>query len=627
MRRSSACSISAGITRIVICCGTAVLLLLASTSSAAAGQIQLQITTRAAASTNGVNFEISIENTGDTSARQIKPVIDLEGLRVEGGGTGEIAPGETAPDVLSITNPPTGGGIHHAVLTVHYADDSGRKYSTVCALPVHLTPAVPAVLVEGAFAALALNRHGTLDLALLANTDQPVPVRVRLVLTDELACDAAIRTLTLPPGEPVHLKFDLNNLQATAGSRYPVFAIVDYLAEGQHQSLAVSGMLTITTGGPGVNQLANGLSVGAIALALACLFLQFRRRTGTFDWRRASGAAENTADWREHGLTALVLVTLAAFMTLHFPLELLLANTTTVGGDTPAHNYLASHLRAELFGHGRLVSWAAGWWCGFPMFQYYFCLPYLLIALGSLVMPFNIAFKLVTVLGFFALPACAYAAARWLRLPRPTPWLMAIAMLPFLFVRTHSMWGVNASSTLAGMISNSLSFPLMLLAVAAAWRDADDGRYRLRTPLLLAAVLASHFFTSVMAALVLLIAPLLLGPAKARRALCVLAVEGGLALLLMAWWLVPLFAKRALSMEFGTAWDISLAATLPHYIVWLTPFLFLAVLLAVWRRVPAVGLFVWMLLAALGLFLWGGRFSSVFVNVRLWPFLFFALLA
>jgi len=30
------------------------------------------------------------------------------------------------------------------------------------------------------------------------------------------------------------------------------------------------------------------------------------------------------------------------------------------------------HLSAQLFGHARLVSWAGGWWGGFPMFQYYF---------------------------------------------------------------------------------------------------------------------------------------------------------------------------------------------------------------------------------------------------------------
>ncbi len=604
------------------------LLLLAGACSAPAGQIRLQITTSATASTNFALFDVAIANSGDSAARQVKPVIEFEGVRVADGGSAEIAAGESASATLLVTNTPAGGGVHHALLTVYYADQAGQKYSTVCAVPVHLTSPAPPMLVTGTLAPLKVRRHGKLDLTLVSTTDQTLPVCVRLTLPDELVSDAAIRTLALPPGAIAHLSFDLSNQGAAEGNTYPVFAIVDYLADGQHQSLAASGSVTILPAGIAGIQLAEWLAAGAIALALAFAVAQFRRRARRFVWSGLNGGAQtNLSAWQTTGVTALLLAALAVFMTLHFPLNLVLTDTTTVGGDTPAHNYLASHMRAELFGHGRLASWASGWWCGFPMFQYYFCLPYVLIALGSFVVPFNIAFKLVTLLGFFALPACAYGAARWLRLPRPTPWLLAVAMLPFLFVRTHSMWGVNASSTLAGMISNSLSFPLMLLAVASAWRDAEDGRYRLRSPLLLAAVLASHFFTSVMAGLALLIVPFLLGPAKARRALCILAVEGGLALLLMAWWLAPLFAKRALSMEFGSPWDVSLADTLPHYVLWLTPFLLLAPLLAVRRRVPSVGLFIWMLLSALALFQWGERLSPVFVNIRLWPFIFFALLA
>jgi uncharacterized membrane protein len=54
-----------------------------------------------------------------------------------------------------------------------------------------------------------------------------------------------------------------------------------------------------------------------------------------------------------------------------------------VGGDTPAHNYLASQARDNLLNEGRIVAWSEGWWCGFPIFQYYFPLPYLLMAMAD----------------------------------------------------------------------------------------------------------------------------------------------------------------------------------------------------------------------------------------------------
>jgi hypothetical protein len=331
-----------------------------------------------------------------------------------------------------------------------------------------------------------------------------------------------------------------------------------------------------------------------------------------------------------------VLLAVTAFVIWHLsPLEIF-RDTTTVGGDTPAHNYLASHLADQLFHHGRIIAWADGWWGGFPMFQFYFCLPYVLVALLSLVIPFNIAFKLICVLGVVALPSCAYAAARLMRFPRPAPLLLAAAMTLCLFTRVHTMWGVNIASTLAGMISNSLSFALMLPAIASAYRDVEDGRFRLRTVFLLALVMASHFFTSVMAGVVLVAVPVIMalkggdsrGPLRRLAAgVRLLAMEGGLALLLMAWWLVPLVAKSEYSMEFGVNWVMTLWKNFPGYTAGLIPLALLAVVLGNRRQAYGVWVLVWMLVAGVFLFHFGFGVSPVFVNVRLWPFIFFAIVA
>lgn len=339
---------------------------------------------------------------------------------------------------------------------------------------------------------------------------------------------------------------------------------------------------------------------------------------------------------------ALVLLAITLFILCHLSPAEILRDTTTVGGDTPAHNYIASHLRHTLLHHGRIISWASGWWGGFPLFQYYFPLPYIGIALLSLLIPFNVAFKILSISGLLLLPLSAYCAVRLLRFPRPTPLIAALFMVPFLFVRDHTMWGVNVASTLAGMISNSLSFALMLPAMASAWRDAVETRLRLRTVFLMSFVVVSHFFTSVMAGLTLAITPCLLFLQRRtfprwHRSLLILAAEGALTFLLVAWWLVPLMAKSAWSMDFGVNWDMTLWKNFPPWTVALIPL----ALAAVFARGGTAGnpvdppppassflalwLFVWMLAVALVLFYFGYDVSPVFVNCRLWPFLFFAL--
>lgn len=330
------------------------------------------------------------------------------------------------------------------------------------------------------------------------------------------------------------------------------------------------------------------------------------------------------AGWSAAALLAL----LTLFILDHLAWPRLIADTTTAGGDTPAHLYIASRLREALFQEGRLVCWAPGWWCGFPLFRYYFPLPYLVMVLLAQAMPFNVAFKLASVAGLLLLPLCGWLAGRWMRLPRPAPLLLAAACVPFLFVRTHSMWGANIASTLAGMIANSYGFPLMLLAVASGFRDAEDGRIRARTPLLLAVTVSAHFFTAVMAGLTLAAVPLLLARTRGLgRTVRLLALEGGLALLMTAGWWMPLAARRGFSTDFGAAWPVSLWNTLPPYALWLAPLAVAAPFLALRRRVRAVGLFAAMGAGALLLFAKGAALSPVFVNVRLWPFLYFAWLA
>ncbi len=320
------------------------------------------------------------------------------------------------------------------------------------------------------------------------------------------------------------------------------------------------------------------------------------------------------------------MAVIVGFLLYHLRLPLLMADTMSVGGDLPAHNYMASHLKSSLLEHGRIISWAPGWWCGFPLFQYYFCLPYAAIAVLSALVPFNIAFKLICVVGVLILPVTLYIVARLFRFPRPIPILFAIAAVPILFVKSHTMWGVNIYSTLSGMISNSISFPFMLLALASAYRDVRDGRFRLRTVFLMVSVLASHFFTSIMLGLAMPALLFVAASRNTRRSAIILAQEGVLTALLMAWWLIPLLAKKAYSVDFGTNWDVSLWATMPFYVYLLLP-IGIYPLMSGRSKVLMPYLVLALLLVEAGmLFLFGYRITPVFVNVRLWPFAFSTLI-
>ena len=136
------------------------------------------------------------------------------------------------------------------------------------------------------------------------------------------------------------------------------------------------------------------------------------------------------------GRLSVAAVFLAVYITLFvfYKPSLLFSLTTTAGGDTGAHHYPAQYLIEELLPNFRLTGWAPGWYAGMPMLTFYFPFPFLLIALLNFILPYTLAFKLVTVAGVFLLPLCAYAYGRLLRLRPPFPLLAAAAALGFLLM-------------------------------------------------------------------------------------------------------------------------------------------------------------------------------------------------
>ena len=366
-----------------------------------------------------------------------------------------------------------------------------------------------------------------------------------------------------------------------------------------------------------------GFAAAAAAWFAACAAFGARRRR-----RRGSGDGASPG-WRWEELAAVVAAT--AYLGWFLHAWLVFAPGLVLGGDLPAHHYLMDHIART----GRLVSWADGWWGGFPMFRYYFPLPYAAMAALGRLAGHDLAFKLGSIAGLLALPVALWGAARIARLPRPAPAFLAALALPIALDNTHDMWGANAYSTLAGMIANSWSFALFPVSLALGARDARRERASAVSALVFAALALSHFFTSILAALTLGAFALALLASRRPRAFRALALEGALAAALAAWWLLPLLATGAWSVAFGEQWEIRFWRQLPPMLApaWLAAAA-AAAAAATMRRGGEGGrpsafaaLHGILLLFSLLLFYFGRSVAEVFVNCRLWPFLVYATLA
>ena len=323
--------------------------------------------------------------------------------------------------------------------------------------------------------------------------------------------------------------------------------------------------------------------------------------------------------------------------------SLLFTNTTTTGGDTGAHIAMPKYLET-LLRHGQLTGWYPGWYDGLPLYTFYFTLPDLFIAIGGWIIPYDIAFKMGTILGSVALPVAAWACGRFFRLRPPLPAILAAATLPFLFDYTFTIYGGNLFSTLAGEYAFSLSLTLAVLFIGLFACAVREGLHRGWAALVLAACILSHIVPGfyalggavILTAIELLPARWAIGdscrprdeegptPVPRRRTLWWAGSTVGTGLLLSCWWLVPfgLDHAYATSMDYQNLHDFG-SLFFPEADAWALVLAGLGVLSAVLVR-SRFGLTVTTLGVASALALVFDPQGSLY-NVRLLPLWFISV--
>ncbi len=324
--------------------------------------------------------------------------------------------------------------------------------------------------------------------------------------------------------------------------------------------------------------------------------------------------------------TLLAFLAIYTTLFIFFRPNLLFSITTTAGGDTGAHHYPAQYLIQELLPHFRLTGWAPGWYAGMPMLTFYFPFPFLLIAIMDWFMAYEVAFKIATVLGVFALPAAAYAMGRLWRVRRPFPIFAAIFALIFLLMESYSIYGGNILSTLAGEFGYMLSFALVFLFLGTMYRGMEKPRFNMLfvlNCLILMALVLSHIVTTI--ALVCIIPGLLLVNPR-WRSLGYMVAVAAVGFCLTAFWALPFAAN--LEWTAHMAWNQlhSLSDLLPLQLLPVATLGLIGMAYAVARKEKKLLPLAWITFVTLVLFwvlpdgrLWNARILPFFyVSVHFW---------
>lgn len=273
-------------------------------------------------------------------------------------------------------------------------------------------------------------------------------------------------------------------------------------------------------------------------------------------------------------IDSAVLIAIIIFLLSYFQPSLFLIQNIPTGGDMASHYYPAKYLKEVLLPKGRVVGWMQGNYAGFPLFQVYFPFPFLFTALLSYLVPMQIAFKVVSALGIFLLPLCAYFALRLMHYKFPIPILGALFTLPFLFMEANSMWGGNIPSTLAGEFAFSIGFALSTLFFGTIYHGLTKKKGEIANGILLFLIGFNHAYTLLFS--VLASAFFLITTKDFVYKLKYLLKVYILGFFLISFWAIPLVANIAHTTNFNIVWKMdSFFEIIP---VTLIPFVTAAVL-------------------------------------------------
>nr|MBW4056428.1 hypothetical protein [Pseudomonadota bacterium] len=530
-------------------------------SQAFGGDITLAITTATTvihtasggASADQAGIKVTITNRGNESARNLSLQARLFDRKQAVAVAPRLPPGKSVDIAFTMPVPRSLNGSFPLFLEVFYQHPDGRTVSAGSLAVLTTTqrehPPVVALALEqkpsglGAFVTVHLS------------TKDPALKEVRLTCYAPAA-------LTVEQGQQM-VRMD-NGTGTTTFSiapakgdlgHYAVFVATEAEVNGSHELVSSSMVVPAVAAKSLVDRVDRATwqraGYGAAILVLLLWFwslLPGRRTT-------ADEAGWHTSP-RDTGLVdTVVLAAVIIFIIINLNPQYLVTSTVTTGGDTASHYYTLDYLRHQLLPHGKISGWTMGNYAGFPLLQFYFPLPFLLMCLLNVAIPLTVAFKIVTLLGTLLLPITAYLLLRGLQRPFPAPILGAIFTLPFLFHSANSMWGGNILSTLAGEFSYSLSLSLSLILLGAMYYGARHERWVIGNAVLVFLVGFSHGYTLLFVEAVSMFL-LIVHDGFIRRFIYLLKVYT-LGFLFLAFWLVPLLVFTRFTTSYHLAWTIN----------------------------------------------------------------------
>ena len=208
-------------------------------------QISLNITADTTASPPDLNVRIVVANRGKESAHDIQITLKKGSEIIALPARRLLVPNASTEVQTNLSIEETMPGRYPLFVTVGYADANGYQFSAILCTTFFIQKDTP-LEVFGTMRTEPLQENGQLYLQLKNVAQEEVSFGLTIFTPRELSVGAYETEVLLAPERETSFEVPLRNFSALPGSRYPVYAVLEYEKEDGHYTNVISGQVEIT---------------------------------------------------------------------------------------------------------------------------------------------------------------------------------------------------------------------------------------------------------------------------------------------------------------------------------------------------------------------------------------------
>jgi hypothetical protein len=235
------------IRRTVACSVGALLLVGLGAGSARAGSITINMTTRTELTDKELTVNLTVGNTGDEAAGSVVPILRLRDREVKGAREDSLPPGGKIERTLVVPVDDLGEGRWPFRVAVSYTDQNQYPFQALHVSLVTRGNPLPAKVAVTKVDITPLESNATMTIRVknLAGVERTATVTV--FGPEDIDVQDGASEVKLAPWAEDSIERELTNRTALTGSRYPLFAIVEYDEPGTHHAVVSQGIVEVST--------------------------------------------------------------------------------------------------------------------------------------------------------------------------------------------------------------------------------------------------------------------------------------------------------------------------------------------------------------------------------------------